>query len=421
MFQSTIYSVAFYHYKVTVSVCVGMLLGLGISVCGGFILVIRKLKLKNPSYKEVENRILDIQSHQMSSSSAKTMYSNPIMRFISGFAGNDTPYHQFHATEVEGEDSGRQLRETKPRMKPATAEAGSQVCQEIIGKREKRNNCECFGGEGDGTPREGFIQEIFEESRTSNPGANTTTCSKGTCEQDPRLSAQYTCAVCLDELCLGNTNMTTTGCGHTFHLSCLLKSLSAKNLCPMCRWPLEDVRTKQQPSNMLTPVSAEQIISEEVSYFPNAAHLQSMMTSRHPKRRLKDTLRVFGFVLLRSVAEYIHDENLPTGWYDDGESDGDEDEESDNDDGTGTDTTDATDNDEEGSEHQDSENARDNDDEVQDDEDEFNYAAARQGQIEGRQQQTNQAALRVLSETGRSDLRELIGNSNTSVSQTIQQ
>jgi hypothetical protein len=49
VFQSTIYSVVFYHYKVTVPVCVGLLLGLGISVCGGFILGIRKLKLKNHS------------------------------------------------------------------------------------------------------------------------------------------------------------------------------------------------------------------------------------------------------------------------------------------------------------------------------------------------------------------------------------
>ena len=337
VFQSTIYSVVFYHYKVTVPVCVGLLLGLGISVCGGIILGIRKLKLKNHSYKDIENQILDIQSHQMSSSSAKTMYYNPIVHFITSFAGtgNSTGYEQLR--DVEGEEFGRQSRETKPRPKPVTVDTGSQVCQEIIGKRERRNNSECFGGEGDGTPKEGFIQEIFEES-----SSNTTTSSKGTSEQDPRLSAQYTCAVCLEDLCLGNTNMTTTGCGHTFHLSCLLKSLSAKNLCPMCRWPLEDVRTKQQPSNVLTPVSAEQIISEEVSYFPNAAHVQSIMLSRHPNRRLKDTLRVFGFTLLRSVAEYVHDENLPAGWYDDGESDGDEDEESDNEDGT-----DATENDEE--------------------------------------------------------------------------
>jgi hypothetical protein len=359
VFQSTIYSVVFYHYKVTVPVCVGLLLGLGISVCGGFILGIRKLKLKNHSYKDIENRILDIQSHQshqMSSSSsiAKTMSSNPIMSIIMGFAGagsssgSGRQYQQFHDTEVEGEEFKRQSRDARPRSKPATAEVGSQVCQEIIGKRERRNNSECFGGEGDGTPKEGFIQEIFEESSPSNTGANTTTSSKGTSEQDPRLSAQYTCAVCLEDLCLGNTNMTTTGCGHTFHLSCLLKSLNTKNLCPMCRWPLEDVRTKQQPSNVLTPVSAEQIISEEVSYFPNAAHVQSIMLSRHPNRRLKDTLRVFGFTLLRSVAEYVHDENLPAGWYDDGESDGDEDEESDNEDGT--DDTDDTENDENGEE-----------------------------------------------------------------------
>jgi hypothetical protein len=372
VFQSTIYSIAFYNYKVTVSVCVGLLfsigIGIGVSICSGFILGIRKLKLKNPSYKEVENLILDIQSHQMSSSSSssvKTMYSNPIMRFITGFAGNDTPYQQFHDTELEGEEFKRESREARPRMKPATAEAGSQVCQEIIGKRERRNNSECFGGEGDGTPREGFIQEIFDVS-------NTTTSSKGTGEQDPRLSAQYTCAVCLDELCLGNTNMTTTGCGHTFHLSCLLKSLTTKNLCPMCRNPLEDVRMKQQPSNLLTPVSAEQIISEEVSYFPNAAHLQSVMTSRHPRRRLKETLRVFGFALLRSVAEYVHDENLPAGWYDDGESD-DSDDSDDSDESNNSEESNENGENEENSD--DGENSEETNEEANDEEAEEEHVA----------------------------------------------
>ena len=153
VFQSTIYSVVFYNYKVTMPVCVGLLLrlGLGISVCGGFILGIRKLKLKNPPYKDIENRILDIQSHQMSSSSssiAKTMYSNPIVSFIAGFAGtcsssgSGTQYQQFQDTEMEGEEFKRESREAKPRSKPATAEAGSQVCQEIIGKRERRNKCD---------------------------------------------------------------------------------------------------------------------------------------------------------------------------------------------------------------------------------------------------------------------------------------
>jgi TATA-binding protein-associated factor Taf7 len=97
----------------------------------------------------------------------------------------------------------------------------------------------------------------------------------------------------------------------------------------MCRWELEDSRpsTQSQSPNILTPVSAEQIITEEISYFPNAAHAQSISLSRHPKRRLKDLLRVFGFTLLRSVAEYVHDENMPAGWYDDGESEESDDSE----------------------------------------------------------------------------------------------
>lgn len=337
MITSTIYSIMNYvyeyeyEYKATVSVCVGLLLGYGLSICGGFILGIRKLKLENPSYIEVENRILDIQSHQshqshqMSSSNARvssassssSSSSNPFVRLIQGFtgSGNSAGYEQLR--DVDGEEYGRQSREAKPRTKPTTVDAGNQVCQEIIGKRERRSRCDECLRECEGTPREGFIQDIFDAS-------NRNTSGKGTCESaqapDPKLSALYTCAICLEDLCLGNTNMTTTGCGHTFHLSCLLKSLSTKNRCPMCRWELEDSRPSTQTPNVLTPVSAEQIITEEISYFPNAAHAQSISLSRHPKRRLKDLLRVFGFTLLRSVAEYVHDENMPAGWYDDGES-----------------------------------------------------------------------------------------------------
>jgi len=339
MIPITIYSIMDYDYKMAIPVCVGLLLGCGLSICGGFILGIRKLKLENPSYREVENRILDIQSHQshqMSSSNARvsssssSSSSNPFVRLIQGFtgSGNSAGYEQLR--DVEGEEYGRQSREAKPRTKPTTVDAGNQVCQEIIGKRERRSHCDEYLRECEGTPREGFIQDIFDTS-------NRNTSGKGTCESapaqaqatDPKLSALYTCAICLEDLCLGNTNMTTTGCGHTFHLSCLLKSLSTKNRCPMCRWELEDSRPSTQTPNVLTPVSAEQIISEEISYFPNAAHAQSISLARHPKRRLKDLLRVFGFTLLRSVAEYVHDENMPAGWYDDGESDDSESDDSD--------------------------------------------------------------------------------------------
>lgn len=158
------------------------------------------------------------------------------------------------------------------------------------------------------------------------------------------LSEQHTCCVCLDSVCIGNTNIVRTGCGHVFHMTCLLKSLRVKNTCPMCRWELEDTRPGHQVPNVLTPVSAEQIITEEISYFPNAAHTQSIMHSRHPKRRLKELLRVFGFTLLRTVAEYIHEDNMPNGWYDDGETtdDSDTDNEDDNDDDNDADGSNAS-------------------------------------------------------------------------------
>ena len=164
------------------------------------------------------------------------------------------------------------------------------------------------------------------------------------------LTEEHTCCVCLDSIYVGNTNITRTSCGHVFHLSCLLKSLKVKNTCPMCRWELEDKRPNQQVPNVLTPVSAEQIISEEISYFPNAAHAQSIMLSRHPKRRMKELLRVFGLTLLRTVAEYIHEDNMPPGWFDDSETTDESDEDSegeasgDNDEASGSDDDDTDDN-----------------------------------------------------------------------------
>ena len=133
------------------------------------------------------------------------------------------------------------------------------------------------------------------------------------------IAEEHTCCVCLDSVCDKSVDMTRTSCGHVFHLTCLLKSLKMKNTCPMCRWELENSRPSH-PANVLTPVSSEQMIEEEISYFPIAAHAQSIALSRHPKRRVKELLRVFGFTLLRTVAEYIHDENMPPGWFDDGDS-----------------------------------------------------------------------------------------------------
>jgi len=50
------------------------------------------------------------------------------------------------------------------------------------------------------------------------------------------------CAICLDPIAM--VNVTVTTCGHTFHSSCVFKSLKANDNCPLCRHelvePLED-------------------------------------------------------------------------------------------------------------------------------------------------------------------------------------
>jgi hypothetical protein len=143
----------------------------------------------------------------------------------------------------------------------------------------------------------------------------------------------------------------------------------------MCRAPLEDVREKQMPANILTPVSAEQLISEEISYFPVASHTHSITQTSTPRarvRRAKEMLRVFSFTLLRTVAEYVHGENMPVGWYDDGESET-ESSEGDND------NEDADNQDDNQSDQSEEEQYDDDNDNRSDDE--FNYAVRRVARI----------------------------------------
>jgi hypothetical protein len=360
------------------------------------LMLYRKLKGNNDSNKDVDKKGTHVHNHQMpksstststgsSSQASKSGYKNPLLRLITRFtgSGDGTEYHelQFNEAEFECRQGGEQVSIKKPE----TAEAGCQVCQEIIQKRERRNRAHGgasgAGGSSDGgddvEASECFTQDIFASEDESAAAVAAVEPSE----------VKHTCAVCLDEdISLGSGNTTMTECGHVFHLTCLLKSLCQKNLCPMCRAPLEDVREKQMPANILTPVSAEQIIAEEISYFSNAAHVQSITSSRHPKRCFKEALRVFGFTLLRSVAEYVHDENMPVGWYDDGESNDESessDDENENEDQDNQDDNQSDQSDQSEEEQYDDDNGNRSDDE-------FNYAVRRVARIR--------------------DLRESIGN-----------
>lgn len=44
------------------------------------------------------------------------------------------------------------------------------------------------------------------------------------------------CSICLEEI--GEKDILTTQCGHTFHASCMFKNMVVSTTCPMCRAPL---------------------------------------------------------------------------------------------------------------------------------------------------------------------------------------
>ena len=137
----------------------------GVSMISILIIIYGKLKSKKDTHKDTENRIPDIHNHQMSSTSrakstsapSSASSSNPLVRLMMSFTG--TQYQRFDDSGIEGEECGSESRDANhATKKPATAEAGSQVCQDIINKRERRSHShECSGEEGDAVPREGFI------------------------------------------------------------------------------------------------------------------------------------------------------------------------------------------------------------------------------------------------------------------------
>jgi len=179
----------------------------------------------------------------------------------------------------------------------------------------------------------------------------------------------YTCCVCLDTLALGNTNTTLTPCGHAYHLSCLLSSLRTKNLCPMCRGSLEDPRPKPTTTNILLPANAEQIIRDELYWFPKSSYIQNIRGSNHPRRAFKEAARTFAYSVLQSAAEFVHADNVPEEWYSEDDTENESDDSESNSENENTDNEN-TDNENENTDNEDDtpRNQR------QQDEDEFNYA-----------------------------------------------
>jgi len=175
-----------------------------------------------------------------------------------------------------------------------------------------------------------YTHQLFqcEHSVSVAPSTEATATATAT-------ATSLTCSVCLETLSSGDKNTTLTPCGHAYHLSCLLMSLRNKNLCPMCRGSLEDPRPKPTTTNTLVPSNAEQIIRDELYWFPKSAHILNIRGSNHPKRAFKDSLRTFAYAVLQTTAEFVHAENVPDEWYSEDETeDEDEDDEESGDDNT---------------------------------------------------------------------------------------
>ena len=57
---------------------------------------------------------------------------------------------------------------------------------------------------------------------------------------DTEADADLKCSICFDQT--GKKNVTITECGHIFCASCLLKNLTLRNTCPICRAEIESAR-----------------------------------------------------------------------------------------------------------------------------------------------------------------------------------
>jgi hypothetical protein len=226
-----------------------------------------------------------------------------------------------------------------------------------------------------------YTHQLFQCEHAAAAADTTTNATASASATEPEDQTQtFTCCVCLDTLNSGDKNTTLTPCGHAYHLSCLLSSLRTKNSCPMCRGSLEDPRPKPSTTNTLRPSNAEQIIRDELYWFPKSAHILNIRGSNHPKRAFKDSLRTFAYAVLQTTAEFVHAENVPEEWYSDDETDDDDNsdnsENSENSENTDNEQTDneneQTDNENEQTDNQEQDHPEAPRDD--DGDDEFNYA-----------------------------------------------
>ena len=113
------------------------------------------------------------------------------------------------------------------------------------------------------------------------------------------------CAICMDELD-GSKNFAKTNCEHSFCLTCLIQALKNNNTCPLCRANIED--EKPTKTNALTFEDGVDMIKEEMDTFNLQDHVEAITMFDSPGGCLKNTLRLFGLGLVKSIIGFQNDE-----------------------------------------------------------------------------------------------------------------
>ena len=126
-----------------------------------------------------------------------------------------------------------------------------------------------------------FPAKTFTENGTQTGPDTATDAVEAESEADLK------CSICFEQT--GKKNVTMTACGHIFCASCLLKNLTLRNTCPICRAEIEPVRAPAiEPLN--ATIVANIIREEEttidmtrriavIGAFPDAEGRASMILS----------------------------------------------------------------------------------------------------------------------------------------------
>ena len=134
------------------------------------------------------------------------------------------------------------------------------------------------------------------------------------CEKVHSIITENECNICFETM--DGKNISITKCGHTFCLDCILKSLSLKITCPICREILTENKlffsANNEDNNVLTLRPFTPYISDYDSYedsdeesiiiHPNKYDLYKM---NELKKEVKDTIKIYLDILsFRELKKY---------------------------------------------------------------------------------------------------------------------